>query len=126
MNNKTIADEWFDIAKRDLNSALFLCDMKPIPKEGMCFHCQQSAEKMLKGFIAFHGGQVIKTHDLIQLNKMCIGYDAEFNRMIDACIELTDYSVSVRYPYHIEVSEEDVKLAIISAQVVMNFVLHKI
>jgi len=79
MDYKTIANEWFDIAKTDFNSAKFLCDMIPWPKEIICYHCQQCAEKMLKGYIALKGGEIIKTHDFIVLNKVCMTHNSRFN-----------------------------------------------
>lgn len=52
MKNKETAKEWFEIAERDLASAEFLQEMRPIPVEIICYHCQQSAEKYLKGSCA--------------------------------------------------------------------------
>ncbi|WP_205739159.1 HEPN domain-containing protein [Halocella sp. SP3-1] len=107
MDNREIAQEWFELADYDLQSAVFLLKMKPKPLEIMAYHCQQSVEKYLKGFLAFHGGQIKKTHDLIFLNKECQKYDALFKNIIDECINLTDYGVQVRYPFHIDIEEED-------------------
>ncbi|MCD4692773.1 MAG: HEPN domain-containing protein [Calditrichales bacterium] len=45
MDNKDIANEWFEIANMDLSSASFLKNMQPVPIEIICYHCQQSAEK---------------------------------------------------------------------------------
>ncbi len=49
MNNLDIAQEWFDIAEMDISSAKYLQNMQPIPREIICYHCQQSVEKYLKG-----------------------------------------------------------------------------
>ena len=68
MDNSSIAQEWFDIAKMDLSSAKFLQKMYPVPLEVICYHCQQPAEKFLKGFLALNEHELQKTHDLIQLN----------------------------------------------------------
>ena len=54
MNNRDIAQEWFMFATNDLKSAEFLLNMKPLPLEIICYHCQQSAEKYLKGYIALN------------------------------------------------------------------------
>lgn len=94
MNNKDIAKEWFDFAENDLKSAKFLLQMNPIPIEIICYHCQQSAEKYLKGYIALNGGSIIKTHDLTLLNKLCVKYDNDFRQIEDDCIELVDYGSS--------------------------------
>lgn len=125
MNNKGIANEWFAFADNDLKSAKFLLHMKPRPLEIICYHCQQSAEKYLKGYIALKGGKLIKTHDLTLLNKVCIEYDIDFQEIEDDTIELVDYGVQVRYPFHLELEEQDVKKAIESAERVKKFVLKK-
>jgi len=69
-----ISKEWFDIAEMDIASAKYLQSIHPIPVEIICYHCQQSAEKLLKGFLDFNKHEIIKTHDLIALNKLCIEY----------------------------------------------------
>lgn len=124
MNNRDIAKEWFSFAENDLNSAKFLLQMKPTPLEIICYHCQQSAEKYLKGYIALSNGNVIKTHDLTLLNKVCIKYNSDFQKLEDDCIELVDYGVQVRYPFHLELDEHDMKKALESAEVIRNFILN--
>ena len=126
MNNKDVANEWFSFADNDLNSAKFLRQMRPAPLEIICYHCQQSAEKYLKGYIAFNGGNVIKTHDLTILNKLCMDYDKNFGYIDDDCIELVDYGVQVRYPFNIELEEQDMKKAIESAEKIEEFIKSKI
>lgn len=115
-----LADGWFVMA--DLNSAIFLLSMKPKPLEIIAYHCQQSAEKYLKGFIAFHGGEIRKTHDLVVLNHDCSWYDSGFENVMEQCINLTDYGVQVRYPFHFDVEDRDVKVAIEDAQTIKSLV----
>jgi HEPN domain-containing protein len=79
MDNRTISKEWFDIADKDLSSAKYLQNMHPIPIEIICYHCQQSAEKFLKGYLAGNGHKIVKTHDLILPNKLCKKFNDEFN-----------------------------------------------
>ena len=126
MNNNDIAKEWFNFGEIDLNTAKFLIQMKPTPLEIICYHCQQSAEKYLKGYIALDGGNVIKTHDLTLLNKVCIKSNIDFEKLEDDCIELVDYGVQVRYPFHLELQEYDMKKAIESAETISNFILSKV
>lgn len=126
MNNKDIAKEWFDFADNDLKSAKFLLRMQPTPLEIICYHCQQSAEKYLKGYIALNGGKVIKTHDLTLLNKICMKHDKDFEKIEDDCIELVDYGVQVRYPFRIELEDCDMKKAIESAERIRKFVMEKV
>lgn len=98
MSNMELANEWFNIAGADLESAIFLQNMKPVPIEIICYHCQQSAEKFLKGYIAYHSGEISKTHDLLQINKLCKAYDQRFSQIEEQCLRLTDFGVTVRSP----------------------------
>jgi HEPN domain-containing protein len=47
MSVRKLADEWLQFAYMDIDSAQFLYDNKhPRPLEIICYHCQQSAEKL--------------------------------------------------------------------------------
>ena len=125
MDNSELAKEWFDIAETDLSSAKHLLSMQPKPIEIICYHCQQAAEKLLKGYLVLNDHEVIKTHDLVILNNLCFEYDNEFTELNDECLRLTDYSVNVRYPYPFDLNEHDMNLALKDAQKVSDFVLAK-
>ena len=125
MNNNQLAQEWFSTAEIDLSSANHLLTMHPHPIEIICYHCQQSAEKYLKGFLVLNNHEVIKTHDLMLLNNLCCEYDNDFEKVADECLRLTDYSVNVRYPYPFDLNEEDMMLALEDAGRVKDFVLDK-
>lgn len=122
MENKDIAKEWFMFGDFDINSSKFLLDMRPKPLEIIAYHCQQCAEKYLKGFIAFHGGKIRKTHDLVVLNHDCKKYASQIDKIMDQCINLTDYGVLVRYPFHMDIQEYDIKIAIKDAEIVKQFI----
>ena len=126
MDNETIAHEWFRYAAQDLASANYLQGMKPIPIEIICYHCQQSVEKYLKGFISLNGGNIQKTHDLVALNKTCSKYDSTFLKIEEDCLDLSDYGVQVRYPFNLELNENDALLAIKSAERVQAFLQEKL
>ena len=125
MDNKDVAKEWFKVAETDLTSAEFLQDMRPIPIEIICYHCQQSVEKYLKGFLALKGEEIRKIHDLVRLNKMCQKYEKDFETIEEDCLLLTDYAVNVRYPFPMDINESDLNLALKSAQRVKKYVLRK-
>jgi len=126
MKNLDIANEWFKIAENDLESARFLLNMKPQPFEIICCHCQQCAEKYLKRFIALNGGEVSKTHDLVMLNKTCMAYNGNFKKIENECIELTDYGVQMRYPFHFEVEEYEAHKAIENTQMIIELIKKEI
>jgi len=99
MDREFIA-EWFHIADMDIATAEhLLTTMRPQPVEIICFLCQQSAEKNLKGYLTFIGTiEPPKTHDLSYLVTMCNKADERFEVIERACDTLTRYSVQPRYP----------------------------
>ena len=71
MDNTDKAKEWCKIAENVISSAEYLQNMQPSPVEMICYHCQQSAEKYLKWFLALKGEEIKGTRDLILFNKAC-------------------------------------------------------
>lgn len=126
MRNIEDTKEWFTIAKSDIDSAEFLTNMESYSSSIICYHCQQCAEKLLKGFIAFNGGNVQRTHSLLRLIKTCSEYDPSFDSLLPHCVDLDDYATNVRYPYFEELLEEDALSAINDAHVVFAFLLEKL
>lgn len=60
-NNNTV-NEWIQFSDMDYNTAIFLFDtMRPKPLEIICYHCQQAAEKLLKGLLIFNNKPLQKT-----------------------------------------------------------------
>jgi len=125
MNHKDVAQEWFKIAESDLASAIFLQNLHPLPVEIICYHCQQAAEKYLKGFLALHGEEIQRTHDLIQLNKSCQKFVEDFKDIEEACLMLTDYGINVRYPFPMDINESDMLIALRNVETVKMLVLTK-
>ncbi|MGL6101310.1 MAG: HEPN domain-containing protein [Fusobacteriaceae bacterium] len=124
MDEKDIALEWFKFANEDLSSAEFLLNKVPTPLEIICYHCQQSAEKYLKGFLLLNGEKLQRTHDLIFLNNICKKYSSEFENIEDDCLELIDYGVEVRYPMNIQLNDYDVKTALKSAEKIKQLIMY--
>jgi HEPN domain-containing protein len=125
MDNSDLAREWFKIAEADLDSARFLRQMQPVPIEIICYHCQQSAEKFLKGFLTLKGEKIKKSHDLVLLCNECKRYDESFEQIRESCLMLTDFAVHIRYPYPMDLNESDMKTALQHAAKIKKFVLKK-
>ena len=123
MDNEAVAKEWYKFADMDLAAAEYLKTMVPTPIEIICYHCQQAAEKYLKGFLASRGETIQKTHDLVLLNKRCQKHNKAFTRLENACLFLTDFGVAVRYPFPMDVNKSDMNLALKYATEIRNFVL---
>ena len=97
-NLQAKVDEWLKYAKRDLDSAEFLRNMKPAPVEIICFHCQQAAEKALKAFLVSRGIEPRKTHDLVDLQNSCNAYD-DFDSLVIECSTLSNFGVQPRWKW---------------------------
>jgi len=118
-----LAKEWYRFAVRDFMVAKHLNEtMYPKPIENICYQCQQSAEKFLKGFLI--SNRIIdppKTHDLIQLRTMCAEINEKFEEVRDICQRLTRYGVQPRYPNEIEILESDAEAALQNAREMIEF-----
>jgi HEPN domain-containing protein len=66
--------------------------------DGVCFHCQQCAEKYLKALLEDRGLPVPKTHDLELLRPMLLPFHASLRSLRRGCKFLTNFAVPARYP----------------------------
>jgi HEPN domain-containing protein len=123
MDNRTCAQEWQRLAEMDLRSAEHLLKMHPVPIENICYHCQQSAEKHLKGYLVLHGIEPPKIHDLNELCKLCMKISDTFTSIADQYSDLTAYGVQPRYPMEAMLEEQDMRQALNSAKTIRDFIL---
>lgn len=63
--------QWLELAEGDFLSANHLLTLYPHKLEVICYLCEQSAEKMLKGFLVPYQEEIPRTHDLMRLCRMC-------------------------------------------------------
>lgn len=126
MTKEQYALEWLQYAENDLVAARFLFGMKPLPPEIICFHCQQAAEKALKAYLAYHGTNVPKTHDLTNLNKLCAAHEKDLESLAEQCIALNDYAVTIRYPDESPIEEGDAHKALKDADIVLNYIRERL
>jgi HEPN domain-containing protein len=66
-----LARGWLVKAASDLGTARLVVDGDG-PYDTACFHAQQAREKSLKGFLAFHRQPIPRTHDLEDLQQLCL------------------------------------------------------
>jgi len=94
-----VYNEWAEIAERDYDLAKKIFDLHwPKQNTSICFHCQQSAEKYLKAYLAYHNEPIVKTHILKELIEVCVKYDKDFDTLRAFCTYLTPFAVQIRYP----------------------------
>lgn len=97
MPNKKLANEWLELARRNLDAAIILFKAKHF-NDVIGIELHQSIEKCLKAVPVFHNKSVLKTHDLIVLLSVAeefIRFENDFRDQLEAA---SDYYVDARYP----------------------------
>jgi HEPN domain-containing protein len=117
---------WLLKAHSDLHTAHQIGSLPDGHLDAGIYHCQQAAEKTLKGFLIFHGSPFEKVHDLGKIIEQAIRINPAFRQHEDAADALTPYSVAYRYPDEqgfLEPSHEEFNEALQHAQTIYDFVL---
>ena len=96
-----IPAEWYEIAARDLGAAQALLRDRDEFLAVSAMLLQQAVEKFLKGYLLSKGWRLVRTHDLGQLLKALIEYEADFAGFEDTCLEITDFYFENRYPLRV-------------------------
>jgi HEPN domain-containing protein len=89
---------WLRKADHDLLNIENNLTAKDIPWDTVCFHAQQVAEKVFKAFLAYHGRDLLKTHNRVALLAQCGNIDRTLSDLEADCRKLTSYGVAARYP----------------------------
>jgi HEPN domain-containing protein len=89
---------WLKKAAGDLRGADIDLAASPPFIEDMLFHCQQAAEKTMKGFLTAHDRIFRKTHDLDELASACESVDPTLKEVLNPARDLTVFAWEFRYP----------------------------
>src|SRR5262249_39345835 len=90
--------EWVKKAEGDYETARLGGQSKVPLHDTVCFHCQQCAEKYLKGLMQELGLSIPKIHDLEVLLTLLRPHYPKLQSMRRGLIFLTDFAVETRYP----------------------------
>ncbi len=120
--------QWFAKGDNDLRNAQIVIAAEQPPTDTICFHCQQAAEKYLKGFLVANGVDFSRVHDLNYLLSLCRQVNEDFAAIVEETSTLTGYAVLARYPLDIpiEYSLEEAQEALLAAQRVVDFVRRRV
>lgn len=127
MKNRKLIQEWTDFARMDYLTAKHLYEyMYPKPLEIICYHCQQSIEKLLKGVLLSKGVTIKKTHDLGLLAETLQEYVAVDEKFLEMCDNLTPYGVKIRYPQELYIEAYQVEKALRETQTLYEWLMELI
>jgi HEPN domain-containing protein len=115
---------WLTKAQHDLGTARKLAADPDPYLDTAIYHCQQSAEKAVKGFLVFHSVRFSKTHDIEVLSGSAASIEPRFAAWLDIGERLTRYATRFRYPSAVmEPSREEFDRALSEAESFCAFVL---
>ena len=93
---------WLEKAAHDIDAAEVdqraAIDTNPDFLWDVMFHCQQSVEKSLKGFLTWHDIKFKRTHDLAEIGAQCTGIDPTLASVAREAEPLSQYAWEFRYP----------------------------
>jgi HEPN domain-containing protein len=93
----------------------------------VCYHCQQSAEKIMKAYILALDLEIVKTHHLEKLNSIIQDKDSDIFHSVTFLNELSRYATTTRYPDDFEdIDKQEAEEAIMKSKDVLAFFEEKI
>ena len=118
---------WLIKAYRDLLSAHELASADTPLLDTAAYHCQQAAEKAVKGYLLYHDVRFEKSHDIVLLISQAVDIDPSFSAFFDSARLLTPLAAEFRYPGDfIEPELEEFQEAYESAYALYSFVLARL
>jgi HEPN domain-containing protein len=120
-------EDWRILAERDLTVAEYLANnMIPVPTEIIAFHCQQAAEKYLKGALVILGEEPPYIHDLAELCKIAEKHRPALASISSLCVTINYFSVQPRYDQGVDLSEADMRLVLAHTKTIKDFLQKEI
>ena len=89
--------DWYDKSSKDLEGAKILFkyggDLSIV-----AFHCQQSIEKLLKGYILKETQTLSEGHSLVYLCRQIMNFDSSIRMYLKDCAYVNQFYLETRYP----------------------------
>lgn len=124
---ETNYNRWVAKAENDRVAIQSIVAAQRVPWDVVCFHAQQAAEKLLKGFVVFHRREPMHIHDLVALLAESAEIDPDLAHLERDCRGLTRHAVDSRYPdYPHDPDEEEGNRAIEAMERVRSAVLQRL
>ena len=89
--------DWYDKARHDLDGARILLEHGGIA-DLAAFHCQQSVEKALKGWLLQKTGRLYDGHSLVFLSREAQRKGAPLDDHMRDCAYINQFYIETRYP----------------------------
>ena len=90
-------NDWYDKARHDLDGARIVLEQGGIA-DLAAFHCQQSVEKALKGWLLQKTGRLYDGHSLVFLSREALRKGAPIDAHMRDCAYVNQFYIETRYP----------------------------
>lgn len=97
MPNYQYASEWLNFARKHLETAKLLLRENHYT-DIIAIELHQTIEKSFKAVLAFNTVRIIRSHNLLELHKMCSKFIDISVADTDSLVEINDYYEAERYP----------------------------
>ncbi len=117
---------WLSKSDNDLQTARKLAAPPDPILDTAIYHCQQSAEKALKGFLLFNHVDVLRTHDARALVTLAAQIQPGFSQWLTAAETLSPYATAFRYPVEMDAgapAQEEFEQALRDAEGICQYVI---
>lgn len=95
---RKLFEAWLTKAGHDLIVARLCADNNPPLFDEAAYHCQQAAEKSIKGLLTLSDIEFSKIHDITKLLQLAIPVNSEFQKYLPQGDMLTKFATITRYP----------------------------
>lgn len=92
------ARRWLSKADEDVRAADLMLLAEPPLVEQAAFHCQQAAEKIIKGLLVATAISVPRTHDVERLADLATPSYPALRPLMDELVQTTAWNAATRYP----------------------------
>lgn len=121
-----LVQQWLEKTQEDVKVAQLVPTAAGLTA-AICFHCQQAAEKSLKGYPEFRRVEFEWSHDLSYLLDLRFPLDTAFEQFRDQAEHLNRYAVLMRYPSsRPDPTAEQTRGALATAREVYDFVRQRL
>jgi HEPN domain-containing protein len=124
-----VARSWLYHAAEDLRVARVCMTITPPSFGTAAYHCQQAAEKAVKGLLVLADVPFAKTHDLQRLGTLAAPHYPEYAAALTAVHDLTAWNFAFRYPdldAEVEPSANELAAAMQPIEALLNGLTHQL
>jgi HEPN domain-containing protein len=93
-----VASRWLAVGVEDLRVAWLCLDASEPSRAASAYHCQQAAEKLIKGLLVLVDVPFTKTHDLGRLGSLAAPRYPRDTELFEATYMFTSWAFDFRYP----------------------------